>query len=597
MMIGKGIIKDLRARSGHYLSDWTGEASKGKQALTRIAAASVYIFFASAVPAIAFGQQLKKYTKDEMGIVHTLAATGITGCMQAVLGGQPLLIVGVAEPIVIIYHFLYEYAKDNSIPFVPWSGWVCVWASITLFILALGNAANFIEKFTRFSGEIFGLIIAVLFLQQSIKGLVDEFDYDKVSGSWATLNGVFGLLLAFVYIYLSTMMSGARKWRIGNSAIRAILADYGSAIMIVVVSALSFCLKGNGDVPQRMKVLAPTKSSWLKHGIYVADDMADIATGDILAAIIPGIVIAVLFYFDHSVSSMLAQQHEFKVKKPSAYHYDLLLISAMTMICGMLGLPPVNGVLPQAPLHTRSLCSKLKKEKKGKDAESGEVTSESDEGSLVCHETRISNLVQSCMCLLCMLIGYEFLNNVPTSIIWAFFTFMSLESLPGNQLFDRVQIVISDKKRRKQFLNTHHALYLESVRFSKIVQFTAIQVILLLGIWAITVWTGLIGISFPLWIMALVPFRLYVLPKYFTESELNDLDSSEVEELPAGIHNPALAGKTNGKESFLADDSDSDSAQSVLDDGTESYRTMGFKKTLTEEEIKKRFSQAQGNTL
>ena len=79
----------------------------------------------------------------------------------------------------------------------------------------------------------------------------------------------------------------------------------------------------------------------------------------------------------------------------------------------------------------------------------------------------------------------------------------------------------------------------------------------------------------------------------------NSLDSSEVEELPAGIHNPALAG--NGKTgSFAAEDSDSDSAQSVLDDGTEGYRTMGFKKTLTEDEIKKRFSnleKASNNSL
>ena len=295
-----------------------------------------------------------------MGIVHTLAATGITGVMQAILGGQPLLIVGVAEPIVIIYHFLYEYADENNINFIPWSGWVCVWASLFLLIMAIGNAANLIEKFTRFSGEIFGLIIAILFLQQAIKGLVDEFDYDKAYGAWSTLNGVFGLLLAFVYLYSSTVLSSARKWTIGNSAVRAILSDYGPAIMILIVSALSFSLKGNGNVPQRMKVLKPTKSSWLKDGIYVAGEMADIATEDIIAAIIPGLVISVLFYFDHSVSSMLSQQAEFNVKKPSAFHWDLLLISAMTIICGMLGLPPVNGVLPQAPLHTRSLCSKLK---------------------------------------------------------------------------------------------------------------------------------------------------------------------------------------------------------------------------------------------
>jgi boron transporter len=32
---------------------------------------------------------------------------------QAVVGGQPLLIVGVAEPIVLIYGYMYNFARDK----------------------------------------------------------------------------------------------------------------------------------------------------------------------------------------------------------------------------------------------------------------------------------------------------------------------------------------------------------------------------------------------------------------------------------------------------------------------------------------------------
>jgi hypothetical protein len=28
----------------------------------------------------------------------------------------------------------------------------------------------------------------------------------------------------------------------------------------------------------------------------------------------------------------------------------------MTLLCGLLGLPPVNGVLPQSPMHTKALA-------------------------------------------------------------------------------------------------------------------------------------------------------------------------------------------------------------------------------------------------
>ncbi len=43
-----------------------------------------------------------------------LAATAITGLLQALVGGQPLLIVGVAEPIVLTYGYMYDFAKDRE---------------------------------------------------------------------------------------------------------------------------------------------------------------------------------------------------------------------------------------------------------------------------------------------------------------------------------------------------------------------------------------------------------------------------------------------------------------------------------------------------
>lgn len=43
-----------------------------------------------------------------------LAATAITGVMQALIGGQPLLIVGVAEPIVLTYGYMYDFAKGRE---------------------------------------------------------------------------------------------------------------------------------------------------------------------------------------------------------------------------------------------------------------------------------------------------------------------------------------------------------------------------------------------------------------------------------------------------------------------------------------------------
>ena len=65
-------------------------------------------------------------------------------------------------------------------------------------------------------------------------------------------------------------------------------------------------------------------------------------------ALVPAIIIVILFYFDHNVSSQMAQRPEFNLRKPAAYKLDLALLAAMTLACGLLG-------LPQAPMHTSRL--------------------------------------------------------------------------------------------------------------------------------------------------------------------------------------------------------------------------------------------------
>lgn len=79
-------------------------------------------------------------------------------------------------------------------------------------------------------------------------------------------------------------------------------------------------------------------------------DMGKVPGAYIAGALVPALIITILFYFDHSVSSQLAQTPDFNLRKPSAYSWDLLLLGFMTFACGILGIPPVNGVLPQVRL-------------------------------------------------------------------------------------------------------------------------------------------------------------------------------------------------------------------------------------------------------
>lgn len=63
----------------------------------------------------------------------------------------------------------------------------------------------------------------------------------------------------------------------------------------------------------------------------------------IFAAIIPALMVAGLYFFDHSVASQMAQQKEFNLKNPSAYHYDILVLGFMVLI--LLSLFPYKVIL------------------------------------------------------------------------------------------------------------------------------------------------------------------------------------------------------------------------------------------------------------
>lgn len=52
---------------------------------------------------------------------------------------------------------------------VMWMGRVCVWTAVLLFLLAILGACSIINRFTRLAGELFGLLIAMLFMQEAIK--------------------------------------------------------------------------------------------------------------------------------------------------------------------------------------------------------------------------------------------------------------------------------------------------------------------------------------------------------------------------------------------------------------------------------------------
>lgn len=593
----RGIANDVRGRARCYKQDWIGGLRGG----IGILAPTTYIFFASALPVIAFGEQLSRDTDGSLSTVETLASTAICGIIHAIFGGQPLLILGVAEPTVIMYTYLYNFAKGRDDLgrelFLAWAGWVCVWTALLLFLLAIFNACTVISRFTRIAGELFGMLIAILFIQEAIKGMIDEFEIPKAGDPksekyqfpWIYTNGLLGIIFTFGLLYTALKSRKARSWWYGTGWFRSFVADYGVPLMVVVWTALSFSVpsKVPSGVPRRLYSPLAWESASLHHW-SVVQDMGKVSPAYIFAAFIPAVMIAGLYFFDHSVASQMAQQKEFNLKNPSAYHYDILLLGFMTLLCGLMGLPPSNGVLPQSPMHTKSLAVLKRQLMRRKMVESakesikqqasnseiygkmqavfiemdgsaastlvvkeledlkeavmkGENSSESAKGSFEpekhidaylpvrVNEQRVSNLLQSL--LVAASVGaMPLIKKIPTSVLWGYFAYMAIDSLPGNQFWERISFLFITPGRRYKVLEGVHASFVESVPFKYMAIFTIFQIIYFLVCFGIT-WIPIAGILFPLPFFVLLRIRQHILPKLFQPHHLRELDAAEYEEV------------------------------------------------------------------
>ena len=182
----------------------------------------------------------------------------------------------------------------------------------------------------------------------------------------------------------------------------------------------------------------------------------------------------------------------------------------------MLGIPFPNGLIPQAPFHTNSLCV------------TRQVTDESEArggkghvNRVVDHvvEQRASNLAQGLLTLGTMsgplLIV---LHLIPQGVLAGLFFIMGIQALEGNGITLKILFLFRDKSL------TSASDPLSCIqRKQAIWYFVALELVGFGATFAITQTIAAIG--FPIIILLLIPVRTFILPKYFTPQELSALDA------------------------------------------------------------------------
>ena len=507
--------------------------------------------FTSIAPAITFAGVLNVDTEGQLGPVEVILSTFVTGSMFSIFGGQPLCIVGVTGPVTIFTVGVYILADSMDVEFMPFYCWVQIWAALMHFAIAAFNLCDMIDAVSRYSCETFGMLIATIYLYvgsrhpppnlstthpihpipsitkfispppppparyTGIRHLVEYFNDKDIAP--ALLSLVLGLGTA----WLALTLSAARDWSILNKTTRVLIADYGTTFAVILFCAVPYW----GDNYDLTPASVGNETAATIATLNVPDEF-DTATGRgwlvdpsacegwaIAFAIVPGAVLTVLFFFDHNVSSLLCQAPEFGLKKGPAYHWDFFMVGLQILVTGLLGIPPVNGLIPQAPLHTDSLCDKETREVNGRKAEV----------VVGCHENRLSNLGQAVIigCALFYIKGVGFL---PIAALDGLFLYMGIASFGGNSFYNRIVLLITDITRvEARGLD----MFYGKVPKSTVHKYTALQFFILLCIFIVTL-LPYVSALFPLGIAILVPLRIYKLPEWFGKENVDLLDAEGV---------------------------------------------------------------------
>ncbi|EPT00303.1 hypothetical protein FOMPIDRAFT_55482 [Fomitopsis schrenkii] len=540
--IGSGIIRDVRARAPYYFNDWTDAWNY------RVIPAIVLIFFSNVLPGIAFSLDLIE-TTNQYGVSEVLLSSFMAAFIFSVFGAQPLCIAGVTGPITVFNKTIYDIIERQTNPpdYLQFVGWVYLWGAILHWITAAMNFCNFLRYVTLFSCDTFGFYVSWVYLQYGIQVVTREFPSKSADPAGASaLDGAFvGIILALLMLVTSFLFRSLSQSAYFHRHVRRFLADYGMPISLVAASGMAYWGRFDSANPMTLptsKAFQPANGrDWLVRFWQLDGKWVGIAFPF-------GFVLWILFFFDHNVSSLMAQGTAFPLRKPPGFHYDFFLLGVTTFIAGLLGLPAPNGLIPQAPIHTTSLLIMGYPEKRSNDderadsagstrkaqekrpavdqvaigmqpvrprhsfldqelepdptqARDGEGDGRRHEVAVAVVEQRVSNLAQGALCLV--------LLTRP----W----YMGLDALQGNGITQRLLYFFRDGAL------TAADEPLRKVRKSRILLFVGAQLVGFGATFAVTQTIAAIG--FPVIILLLIPLRTLVIPLLpFTEEELAILD-------------------------------------------------------------------------
>ncbi|ROW08882.1 hypothetical protein VMCG_02938 [Cytospora schulzeri] len=493
----QGMINDIRRRAPYYWSDWIDAFDY------RVVPATIYMYFANILPAMAFSLDMFTRTHSQYGVNEVLLSSVLGSVVFSLVACQPLVIVGVTGPITVFNYTVYDIMVPTGVDYLSFMCWIGLWALVMHWALAITNSCNWLRYVTRFPCDIFGFYVAFIYLQKGVQVLVLQGEREAFYLSVMVAMLVFAIAYACGELGKSTLF---------HHHVRVFLKDYGTPLTVIFFTGFVHMGRMKGvhleSLPTSKSFFPTEDRGWFIH-------FWDIPVKDVFLAIPFAILLTILFWFDHNVSSLIAQGTEFPLRKPPGFHWDLFLLGLTTGVAGLLGLPFPNGLIPQAPFHTESLCvTKIVHD----DNEGGDNKGHWELKRTHVVEQRVSNLAQGLLTLGTMSGPLlVVLHLIPQGVLAGLFFIMGYQALEGNGITAKILFLLRDRT-----LESAGNPLRRIQRRAAVWIFVALELVSFGATFAITQTVAAVG--FPVFILALIPVRALLLPRLLTPQELGILD-------------------------------------------------------------------------
>jgi hypothetical protein len=397
-------------------------------------------------------------------------------------------VIGGTGPVLAFVAVLAQSANKMNLPFLPLYAWTGLWTSLILFLSSLTSVSNLVKYLTRFTDEIFSVLISAIFVIEAVSDIGRTFASPVSTFAKALLT----LTCAGTTYMVATTLKGLRKGALFNKTIRNTLSNFAPTIAVVSASLIARWARlaqgiGVAGLPTlNIPAVFGTTSGrpWLV-------PIFDLPVWARWGALLPALMAVVLLFLDQNITVRLVNNPRWKMTKGrrkgnvlDGMNADLLVISILTAIQSILGIPWLVAATVRSLSHIGAL-SKYDKDGKVEGTIEQRVTGAS-----------IHTLIG---CSVLFNKPRQLLTQVPLPVLMGLFMYLGTSALPGNEMWERVVGFFKDSSASKE-------PWTGIVPKKTVNLYTFIQVACLAAMFWVK--GSSIGVLFPVIIAMLAPIRV-----------------------------------------------------------------------------------------